>query len=276
MICFNLGKYQGTCNPVSGGVNRAWIFDPMDFIFTTSVGTGYPHIINYSALALRNGTGATATATFDGAGAINAITIGVGGTGYPFAPTVVITDPTGTGATATAKVVGGVVVSITITAGGAGYTAPVISFINTGATLAGGGQLFPLNFDDGSGQYTWDNPEVEAGAGSAKFEHLLVSTLKDISGDLNQFLVDTIRQGSCCGIGVVFQLNSGRIFIMGERFSSTEGELLKFPVHAFTSGDSGKAYEDFNGATLNLKGNYSRLLREYTGGVNSLEAFVEV
>ena len=67
------------------------------------------------------GTGATATAVVVG-GAVTSITVTAGGSGYTTAPTVSITGGGGSGAAGTAVVVGGVVTSITVTAGGSGYT----------------------------------------------------------------------------------------------------------------------------------------------------------
>lgn len=68
---------------------------------------------------------------------IRTITVMAGGSGYASAPTVVFTGGGGTGATATAVVSGGAVVSITITNIGSGYTsAPTISFTGGGGTGA--------------------------------------------------------------------------------------------------------------------------------------------
>jgi hypothetical protein len=73
------------------------------------------------------GAGATATAT-EASGAVTAIAVTAGGTGYTTAPGVVITGGGGSGATATATVSGGVVTGITITNGGSGYTsAPTVT-----------------------------------------------------------------------------------------------------------------------------------------------------
>lgn len=55
-------------------------------------------------------------------GAIASIAVGLGGYGYASAPTVAITDVTGTGATATASIAAGVVTGFTVTAGGSGYS----------------------------------------------------------------------------------------------------------------------------------------------------------
>lgn len=58
-----------------------------------------------------------------------------GGRGYTSAPTVTITDTTGTGAVATATVLGGVVTGIAVAPGGSGYSA------KPQVTLSGGGAL---------------------------------------------------------------------------------------------------------------------------------------
>lgn len=55
-------------------------------------------------------------------GALASITVTAGGTGYSASPTVIIADPvTGTTATATATVVAGVITAITLTSAGSGY-----------------------------------------------------------------------------------------------------------------------------------------------------------
>lgn len=57
-----------------------------------------------------------------------------GGAGYTSAPTVSITDLTGTGAVATATVAGGKVTNVNIINGGSGYSArPVVTFLGGGA-----------------------------------------------------------------------------------------------------------------------------------------------
>ncbi|HEX9161141.1 MAG TPA: prepilin-type N-terminal cleavage/methylation domain-containing protein [Thermoanaerobaculia bacterium] len=67
---------------------------------------------------------------------ITSITVTTGGSGFTSAPTVTITDPTGTGATAVATVGGGAVTSIKVTAQGSGYTAPTITISGGGGTGA--------------------------------------------------------------------------------------------------------------------------------------------
>ncbi|MDM7912816.1 MAG: hypothetical protein QUS09_06935, partial [Methanotrichaceae archaeon] len=139
-------------------------------ITLTSGGSGYTApvvtITDTPAPGTPGGTGAAATATIGGtltggirkfvdtlpglgvAGANNlgqyipvaipdTTTYPPGGKGYTSAPTVSISDVTGTGATATASVdvVTGTVTGVTVTNGGSGYSAnPTITFTGGGAT----------------------------------------------------------------------------------------------------------------------------------------------
>jgi len=78
------------------------------------------------------GSGATAVVTVSG-GAVTAIRVTNGGSGYTSAPTVTInTRGTGSGATATAVITSGVVTAINVTAGGSGYlNTPLITINGT-------------------------------------------------------------------------------------------------------------------------------------------------
>lgn len=66
-------------------------------------------------------------------GTLDTVTIGAGGTGYTTAPTVAFTGGGGTGAAGTATVSGGAVTGVTITNPGSGYTsAPAVAFTGAG------------------------------------------------------------------------------------------------------------------------------------------------
>lgn len=69
-------------------------------------------------------------------GSVTGFLVTAGGTGYTSLPTITITDPTGSGATAVATLTSGVVTAISITAGGAGYTAPTVAITGGGGTGA--------------------------------------------------------------------------------------------------------------------------------------------
>lgn len=109
------GKRMGTANIQS--VNRVstvtdWVQDEVNYPLPTNV-------------ALTGGGFTTAavagTVTISG-GAITAIAVANGGSGYTSPPVVTITKGGGTGATATAVLTGGVVTGFTIDNGGSSYT----------------------------------------------------------------------------------------------------------------------------------------------------------
>jgi hypothetical protein len=81
-------------------------------------------------------TAATATASVSSSnGAIDKINITAGGKGYSGTPVVQISGGGGTGASATATVVNGVVTGVTVTSPGSGYSSPTVSFLEgTGAS----------------------------------------------------------------------------------------------------------------------------------------------
>ena len=101
-------------------------------------GSGYSFA---PGVAIRNGTvfdpiplnpggsPATATATL----VVDSITIGAPGANYTQTPTVMISDPTGSGAAATATLDNGVIASIDVTKAGSGYIAPggIRKFVDT-------------------------------------------------------------------------------------------------------------------------------------------------
>jgi hypothetical protein len=110
--------------------SNTWVNVSSSFAATNSVYsqmvTGLPGLINYRLAALPLPVRATATAQLIN-GFVVAINITAGGSGYTAAPTVQITDKTGSGASATAKISGaGVVTNITVNAAGSGYTAPSV------------------------------------------------------------------------------------------------------------------------------------------------------
>jgi hypothetical protein len=77
-------------------------------------------------------------------GPISTVTVTNGGSGYSATPTVTITDPTGSGAVATATVAGGVITGISITNPGSGYTRPTV--VITDATGSGATALVTASF----------------------------------------------------------------------------------------------------------------------------------
>jgi hypothetical protein len=67
------------------------------------------------------GSGAQAFATVDATGAVTSITLTAGGSGYTSDPAVIISQTGGSGATATATMAGGAVTAVNLLTGGTGY-----------------------------------------------------------------------------------------------------------------------------------------------------------
>ena len=55
MITITLAKYVNPCVANSGGISRAWVFDPADFTWTQAAGTAGAPLPPYTAVALSAG-----------------------------------------------------------------------------------------------------------------------------------------------------------------------------------------------------------------------------
>ncbi len=96
-------------------------------------------------------------------GAISALTLSAGGSGY-VNPTVTINDTSGTGAAASATVSGGVVTGLTVTAPGQNYVAPTVSISDSSGTGAAATASFTQGIVDVLGvSYLWGNIRVSLG-----------------------------------------------------------------------------------------------------------------
>ena len=114
------GPTDSTAVPHYFGPWTNWALSPLTLPDATVAITG-------------NGTGATATATVGGNGAVTGITVTNPGSGYTTA-TVAITGA-GTGAAATATITNsGAVTAITVGQNGSGYKSPVVTISGGGAT----------------------------------------------------------------------------------------------------------------------------------------------
>jgi starch-binding outer membrane protein, SusD/RagB family len=109
-----------------GDQRRDWAIAPYLYKANASTTRFFTLTVNLTG---GGGTGATATAYTNAAGAITSVVVDNGGTGYTTAPTVSFTGfatntsttAVGTGATATATVSGGRITAINVINGGSGY-----------------------------------------------------------------------------------------------------------------------------------------------------------
>lgn len=273
MLSFKIRPLSKTCKSTSGGVARIWIFDPEDFTFTQAADDPITGPQPYTAVALRSfGTGGTATAT-TASNAVTAITVTAGGSGYTSAPTITITGGGGTGATASATVSGGVITAITVTAGGSGYTStPTITITPAGAVVSDGAKLYPISFNKNGNEAEYTYKQSRKGT-SVKYEHQIEFFVDDLDQLIAQWNKAVDDAGACGGLGLAVQLNSGKILIGGERYIGANPVNIPLTIRQEgSSGTSGKLFDDANGQTTILKGDFNRPLYEFTGGLAALTA----
>ena len=155
IMCVHIGTIAGvtaTATATLGGIaNNATATATIGALGTNATGT--------AVIA----TQATASATAIAGGAVTAISLGVGGSGYTSAPAVTFSGGGGTGATATTTIAGGIVTAITLGVGGSGYTslptvtiaAPALVGSVSYVTLVAGGTLYgaapAVTFSGGGG-----------------------------------------------------------------------------------------------------------------------------
>lgn len=269
MICVTLKGYTRACGGVTGGISDIATFDPSDYDFTQAsaiAGVAQP----YTAIALRGGSGATGTASLTST-AVSSVAVGDGGEGYLSAPTVSFTGGGGTGATATATIVNGIVTAINVTAGGTGYTSAPTVVITSAVNAAAGAKVFLINFQTDEAEWTWKQ-SVKGCA--VKYDHEFKFQLPENGQTLTTFLEALDAASCCCGLGMFIRLNSGKIFVAGEKYVNATS-IPRFTVKQDGSeGGSGKLFDDFNGGNLTLKGSYSRNLYEFTGAWSAIEALM--
>ena len=87
---------------------------------------------------------------------LGSVTVDAGGSGYTFAPTITISGGGGTGATATSEITGGVVTAIDVTDGGSGYTSAPTVTIGLGGGGAGAVATAVLAPDKAGLLVAWD------------------------------------------------------------------------------------------------------------------------
>lgn len=64
MLSITLAKHSAACNANSGGISRAWLFDPADFSWTQAAATSAAPLPPYTAVALASGATLTGGSGF--------------------------------------------------------------------------------------------------------------------------------------------------------------------------------------------------------------------
>ncbi len=148
------------------------------------------------------------------------------------------------------------------------YTAVAL---REGATSAGGAKVFLINFQQDEAEWTWKQSVTGC---STKYEHEFKFQLPENGMNLTTFLEALDAASCCCGLGMAIRLNSGKIFLAGEKYVNSSAQPRFTLKNDGSEGGSGKLYDDFNGGNITLKGSYSRNLYEYTGGWEDFEALM--
>lgn len=138
-----------------------------------------------------------------------------------------------------------------------------------GATAIGGANLFPVLFEYKSGEYRYTHSLTGS---SVKYEHVLEFLLPDLSHFITQWNEAVDKASACCGIGVIVELNSGKIFVLAEKYVNGAKIQEWRMAQNGSTGTSGKLFEDPNGQTTLLTGDYLRGAYEFSGGAAALEA----
>lgn len=144
--------------------------------------------------------------------------------------------------------------------------------LRTGAVAEDGAKLFPIPFSKKGNEAEYRYTQSRKGRAN-KVEHNLEFFLDDIDQTLAQWNKAVDDAGACNGIGMLIQLNSGKILVAGEKWiGTTQVDIPLVMTQDGSTGTSGKLYDDPNGQTTLMKGDYSRNLYEFTGGLASLIA----
>lgn len=300
MICVTLKEYNRACGSVSGGMSDITVFDPNDLNFVQAAkvaGVAQPYTaITFRPGAVTSPTAATSTITLTDVGddadtiaiAINGITI----------VTVTKTSAESTVTLLAAKVVAAINATasgytaanssgvITITApttqgdalNGENATVTVVGTITFTQTAFSGGadgtnraKVYNIKFTIDEAEWTWKQSVKGC---STKYDHEFKFQLPDNSHLLTTFLEALDAAACCCGLAGFIRLNSGKIFVFGEKYVNNTS-IPRFTVkHDGSDGGSGKLYDDLNGGNIVLKGSYLRNLYEYTGSWEDVEALM--
>lgn len=142
--------------------------------------------------------------------------------------------------------------------------------LRDGATAAGGAKMFRLSFQRKEAEFKFKHT---LNGCSVKYEFDLDAQLPNLSQELTNYLSSLDSAGCCCGLGLVIRLNSGKIFVIGERY--VNGNTIPYfeVVMNGTEGGSGRKMEDFNGAKVMFKSEYGRMANEFSGDISIIEGF---
>ena len=141
---------------------------------------------------------------------------------------------------------------------------------NAGASPGTGGGFWPITFDYLEGQIK--SPLTVKGS-SQKFSHALTIHVAEFGNDLTTFLTTMQNATTCASLAFIIEQNNGHVMVMGEAWvNGVTIPRFRCIMTDGTETDSGKAFDDMNGATVVFKADYGRSLIEFTGGIDAIIA----
>lgn len=144
--------------------------------------------------------------------------------------------------------------------------------VRDGAVVADGAKLFPIDLEDQTGKFT---AKQTINGRSTKWEYEITGEVANMSNGLTNFFARLDAASVCSNIGLIIVDNTGKIHVVAEKYVNDK-VIPKFRMKNDGSEiHLEEAFDGKNGGTLSLKGVYSRGPLEYTGGRDSLEAFID-
>lgn len=132
--------------------------------------------------------------------------------------------------------------------------------------------IFSITFQQDEAEWTWAQSITGC---SVSYEHEFIFQLPENSHQLTTFQQALDAAACCCGIGFIFRMNNGKIFVAGEKYVNASS-IQRFTLKQDGSeGGSGKLFGDFNGGNIHLKGTYLRNLYEFTGAWSAIELLMQ-
>lgn len=141
--------------------------------------------------------------------------------------------------------------------------------LRTGATATAGAKMFPINFFYQECEYKYNMTKKGA---SVEYAHEVTFLLPDLSNLITNWNSMVDAAGACHGVGMVIQLFSGKIFVLGEKWVGTNALPEWRIAQDGSSATTGKLFSDVNGQTTTLKGPYKRAAYEFSGGAAAIIA----
>lgn len=155
------------------------------------------------------------------------------------------------------------------TQGGAPANSYSAVALTGGATILGGSGFFSIGFDYLEGQL---KSPMNAKGSSVKYAHALSLHVPEVANDLTNFLITMTIALACSSLGFIIEQNNGHVMVMGESIVNGSPIPIFKVIMDGTEVDTGKAFDDANGAGLMFKGDYGRPLFEFTGGIAAIIA----